>query len=482
MSKIKYISELTGSGKTGKILDTISQNDEKYIIAVPNRSLCKEIFARLTERDVLDGIHIVNMDTHETPSVVLATILRTPGKHRIVITTHASYQLALNDGLISNIKNKWNLIIDEELTFYKTHEFNVSDVTKDIIEKTIKVVDYDSMFYEIKPVSNRLWNDVMVGECTDTFLNHPDYVSLVKYAHSEHYTTLVPKDNYDAFINEDVNLLKKKFKKFYTISICNKNYFNTFKDTVILSSCFEQTISYLLLKWMGFDLHRVSVPYSREYHPNSHLITLNYYCKSNWSNILKNKAVIDGDGHLTLEDHIRNKILIDLDGEDFIFNANVEFRKKFKSGKLVTSTHGVNKYIDYTNMVFMPSLNATASLVNVLSYFGITRKQIDFSRNVLHAYQFISRGAIRKANNGSVVNVYVMDKRTVDFLKSLYPLATVKFHNAEQLVKPDTSRKRVAVPNNVRSFMSRVKSRLASGEKLRKSTQEKYEKYVKQYY
>ena len=389
--------------------------------------------------------------------------------------------MALNDGLISNIKDKWNLIIDEELTFYKNHEFNVSDVSKDIIERTIRVIDYDDKFYEVKPLSKRLWNDVIVGECKDTFLNHPEYVSLVKYAHSDHYTTLVPKENYDAFINQDVDILKRKFKKFYTISICNTNYFKTFKDTIILSSCFEKTISYRLLTWMGFNMKKMIVPNSREHHPNSHLITINYYCKSNWSNILKSKTLID-DNNLTLEDHIKDQIILDLNGKDFIYNANVNFRKKFKLGKLVTSTHGVNKYINHTNMVFMPSLNATASLVNVLSYFGITRKDIDFSRNVLHAYQFISRGAIRKANNGEPINIYVMDKRTVDFMRELYPKANVIFHNTERLIQTSSSRKRNPVPNNIRSFMSRVKSRMNNGEKIRVSTKQKYDSYMAKYY
>lgn len=481
MATINYISELTGSGKTGLILDQIANSDERYIIAAPNKSLCKEIFTRLTERDVLDGMHIINMDTHESPSVVLAHTLEKPKSMRIIITTHASYDLALNDGLISNIKDKWNLVIDEELSFYKTHEFNVSEVSKDILEDTINVKEYNEDFYEVIPASNRLWNEVVIGECIDTFLNHPEYVSFVKHAHCDHYTTLIPKENYDTFLSTDVSLLKKKFKKLYTISICNANFFSTFKSTTILSSFFEETISFNLLKWMDLDLKRIQVPHHRPFHPNSELITLHYYCKSNWSNILKSKEIIDGRNGLTLEEHIKDKILIDLAGKDFIFNANIGFRKKFNYGKLVTSIHGVNKYIDYTNMVFMPSLNATASLVNILSYFGITRKHIDFSRNVLQAYQFISRGAIRKANNGEEVNVYVMDQRAVDFLKVIYPYAKTKYHNAEKFVKPNV-RKKETVPNNVRSFMSRVKSRLGNGEKLRPATIAKYEKMIEQYY
>jgi len=77
--------------------------------------------------------------------------------------------------------------------------------------------------------------------------------------------------------------------------------------------------------------------------------------------------------------------------------------------------------------------------------------------------------------------VYVMDKRTVDFLKVIYPNANTMYHDAEKFVKPSV-RKKVTVPNNVRSFVSRVKSRLSNGEKIRPSTITKYEKLIQQYY
>lgn len=479
MAVINYVSELTGSGKTGKILDKISNDKEKYIIAVPNRALCEEINNRLQSRNVTEGVMIVNMDTCEKPSVKLADVMRKPDKTRIVITTHTSFELAMDDTLFNNIKGKWGFIIDEELTFYHTHEFNVSELSKALIEDTISVSSYNEMFYTVEAQSQSLWDDIANGECEETFLNHPDYVSFVKYANSKYYTTLVPKAIYDVFLREDTDLSNNKFKKFYAISISNKKFFETFKHTTILSSFFEYTISYKLLEWLNIPMNKLELYKVGKTHPNSSLITLNYFCKNNWSNIHKNRKVVESG--LTLEEHIKNVILADIDQNDFIYNANINFRKGFGNGKLVTSMHGVNKYINYTNMVFMPSLNATASLVNILSYFDISRKDIDFSRNVLHAYQFVSRGVVRKVNNHEEANIYIMDKRTMDFLHRLYPYATVKFHDCDRLVE-NGNRKSPTIPNNVRSFMSRVKSRLSRGEKVRDVTIKKYEKYIEEYY
>lgn len=481
MAVINYVSELTGTGKTGKLLDKISRDTEQYIIAVPNRSLCTEIHTRLIDRGATDEIQIINMDTQDTPSRVLSEVLKSPKDTRIIITTHTSFELAMDDTLFESIKNKWSFIIDEELTFYKTHEFNVSELSKAIIEDTVSVKAFNRDFYEIVPTCGELWDDVRDGVCEETFLNHPDYVSFVKYAKSGYYTSLVPKTLYDNFIREKTDLGNNKFKKFYAISICNEKFFDTFKHTTILSSFFEYTISYKLMGWMGLSLNKLTLFEAPKTHPNSSLITLTYYCESNWSNIHKNKKVIDDGYHLTLEEYVKQSILMDLDGKDFIYNTNVNFRKGFGKGILVTSVHGVNKYINYTNMVFMPSLNATASLVNILSYFDISRKEVDFSRNVLQAYQFVSRGVVRKVNNEEEANIYIMDHRTMEFLGKLYPHATIKFKNCDSLVKMNT-RKPERIPNNVRSFMSRVKRRLNDGDTIRSSTITKYEKLIEQYY
>lgn len=479
MSEIQVVSELTGSGKTGRTLDVIAKSTDRWIIAVPNKSLCKEIFARLTERDVLDGIRIINSDTDDAPTTLLSNVLRNPKNTNIIITTHASYDIALGEGTTNIIRDKWKLVIDEELSFYKTHEFNVSEVTQDLLLKTINVREYDSIFYEVIPKSKVLWNDIEVDDCHDTFLTHPYYKDFVRHANSNMYTTLIPKENYDAFLKADADLLKRKFKKLYTISICNQNFFDVFKSTTILSSFFEFSIGYKLLQYMNVNMKHIKYDGMSTIHPNSDVVTINYYTNSNWTNVLKNKKI--NKSNETLENHIKDVIQLQLQGKDFIYNTNVKFRKKFSKGVLVTSIHGVNKYVDYTNMVFMSSLNATASLVNLLSHFGITRNEIDFSRTVLNAYQFISRGAIRKGNNRESVNIHVMDKRTANFLKILYPNANLVYQNAERMIE-DTKKSKTIVPNNVRSFMSRVKHRLDNGDNLRQSTLDKYKTYKKLYY
>ena len=58
---------------------------------------------------------------------------------------------------------------------------------------------------------------------------------------------------------------------------------------------------------------------------------------------------------------------------------------------------------------------------------GITRKDIDFDRNVLSAFQFVSRGAIRDVSNKKSIDIYVMDRRTAVFLEQMFPKSKVEY-------------------------------------------------------
>lgn len=479
--KINYVSELTGSGKTSTILDNISKCTEKYIIALPNKTLCDEVFDRLTDRGLLDEIQVINTDTRKIPSRYLGETIMNFKKTRIIITTHVSLLRGVRDAVLHKTKD-WNLIIDEEMPFYVHHEFNVSELSKSIIEKTIDVTEYDEVCYSLTPKDQLLWNDILIGRCDDTFLQHPAFVELIKYASLDTYTTLIPKDQYHEFLNGVGCIKDGKFTKFNVISILNDEFFSSFKSMTVLCSFFEKTVSFKLLEWLDMNLIRQR-PQKNPlvYHPNSTLVTINYYTKSNWSSLLKNRPVQHIDPNMTLEAFVRDHILKSINNKPFIYSTNISLRDNFGSGKLVTSTHGVNKYIDHTTMVYMPSLNATASLVNTLSYFGITRRYIDFSRNVIGAYQFISRGAVRKRNNKEPIQLYLMDRRAALFIKELFPNAEMVYHDAESYLNKEGKSKN-SVPNNVRSFVSRVRKRMKDGVSVRDKTLTKYNKLLKEYY
>ncbi len=483
---LNYVSEITGSGKTNNVLNRVAKSKDKYILAFPTRELCNEIHQYLVMRGVIDGVDVIHSLTTPVPSKEIAKVMVSKQSTRIILTTHASLRLCINEGIIGEMSD-WHLIVDEEMEFFRTHEFNVSEHSAPLLDAVIDVVSYDDTFYRIVPTSDKLWDDILSGKSGDTFMDHPKLVDIVSYSASPQYITLIPKAVYDRYHVDVASLKDGKFKKLYAMSILHQRFFNAFKDITVLCSFYEHTISHRMLDWIGVPTQRMVVGKTAQSHANSELINIHYYTNANWTQTLKRKEIRDPNGRVSIEEYVRNNILSKLTNKAFIYTSNKNLRGKayFGSGTLVTSIHGVNSYINHTNMVYMQSLNATGSEVNLLSYFGIARKEVDFARTVLGAYQFISRGAVRKTNNKETITVFVMDKRTVDFLLKVFPKANVTYHETDAMIieelrinRPD----RPTVPPKVRAMVSRVRRKLRAGEDVRQKTLDRYNNALRQFY
>ena len=475
---VNYISDLTGSGKTEYLIEEITKNVNKnndlYIILTPNRVLCDEIYTRFFLKDefVDDLACNIHQKTVINPSKEIKKLLKSK-THNVLITTHASFLLGVKS---NKILNDWNLVLDEEMPLYKEHEINITATSKPIIDQTVSFKEYDSNFYSVEASNVLLWMNIASDLVNDSFINNHDYSNLVKYTMNDKFITLVSKHILEKFneTNEKLDNEGKSFSKFYAMSFLSMDFLKQFKSVLVVCSFFEKTISYKLFKQFGCNLTKKEIPTYFDKHPNSSKITLHYFFEKNWSTHLRKTKI---NRQKTIEELIYEKLTSLIGEKSFLFNANVSFRSKFSKGTLAVSTHGINRYKNYTELVFMPSLNATSSIISMLSNFGLNRETVDFSRNVLAAYQFVSRGAVRDLNNTKDVNIYVMDRRTIDFLKEVFPDAKVVYHETDI----ETGKKK-SIPNNVKSFMSRVKKRLKNGESVRQKTIDKYNEYLQYYY
>lgn len=477
--EIHYLSSLTGTGKSEHVIQKIASDEEKYIIVAPNRELCDEIYTRLVygcnniDADV--DAKVIHQNTNEKPSKVLRQVLETSSVTRIVVTTQAAFLLMIN----STIEvGDWNLILDEEMSIFNEHEINVTKYTKSILEDTLDFEkSKDNGFYNVGLQSPMLGLNLSAGVVRDTFLNNKQYRALVDDILSDKYETMVSEDSLESFDSVILDDGGKRFSKFYAIGLLRVSMLYKFKSILILCSFFEKTITYKILKYLDCNLQPYHfVPAIRE-HPNTDKIRIHYFFDMNWSTTLRRTKV---DKKKTVEEVVYDNIKALVGNQKFLYNANVSFRGSIKGGTLAASTHGINKYKTYTELAFMPSLNATSATVKLLSKFGMKRNEIDFARNVLTAYQFSSRGAIRDMNNNKEVNLYVMDKRTASFLKSVFKEAKVINHPLDDIVNNDTPK--LVIPNKVKSFMSRVKRRLNNGENVRNATLQKYREYYEEYY
>lgn len=483
--KIRYVSEITGSGKTMKLIDEISKSTENYVVAFPSKDLCSEVANTLERRRGTD-IVVINSDTTKNPSKYLSETLKDPKKFRTIITTHAALHNSISQDIYTYL-DKWNLCLDEEFPIHEVISFSISEFSESIIDGVLDYEEYDDTFMKVIPKDKNLWEEIEQKTFQDTFMENPQFTKMISYANSSEFDCLIPKKLLDSYFHKKVNSGKSSYRRFTVVAVLKNDFIESFNSTTFLCSQFESTITYKMLNWRGFNkIPRIEYDVPK-FHPNSHLVSIHYFSEKNWSLMTKNmrmKGITRNGDESTLAKEVKNFILRDIGNKNFIYTANKDEREGFGSGKLVVSLMGVNTYTNTHNAVFMPSLNATASEADILKFFGLTRSEVDHSRSVLTAYQFVSRCAIRDPKNDKNVSLYVMDKRTALFIKSLLPEAQLIYHNWKKyyICDEEKSKNKKTVPAKDRSFVSRVRKRLANGETLRPSTIKKYDKILDEYY
>lgn len=468
---ITYSDSITGSGKTTEAIDLMfKKRKEKFIMVVPNKRLCKEIHDSIKKRDKSELVQVINQDTVNGISTT-THFSKEFGNldYRIIITTHVTFMNSVHNMSMYTTPSKWNLIIDEELALYAEHDITVSQTTVGLLTGHFSFIKKDENFYTVNQYRYVDNYNMTTTETRDDFLKLPAFLTLNKFVFSPRFETLIPVTVYDRMLACKTDI-RTTDVKFTGVSVLKDNFLSKFKSVLILSAFFEHTIMYKLLTSLNVKLNKVETPQKLQ-HNNSELITMHYFTESNWSKSLRTTI---HSKNTSYEDAISMMIVKLLNKEQFIYNTNLNSRGLFNDGTLVTTIHGVNEYIEYNNMVFMPSLNATSNTVSTLSSFGMSRKEIDFSRNVLSAYQFVSRGCLRKEDNDRPVNIFVMDKRTVDFLETVFPKAKVIFHGVQVAKNP--------IPSNVRSFMSRYKNDTDVGKLITQKREKTYNEYYKEYY
>jgi hypothetical protein len=467
--KLEYLSNTTGSGKTEFITNLVKINsNQKYIMVVPNRDLCSEINQRLLDKGV-DDIFIINQLTTDKPVKTLKQAV-SEQKNRVIITTQAAFKSAIIEGL--KFKKDWNLILDEDFSPIVEHEIYLTKATIGVLTTCfdfIKVED-DEFYYDVNP-NNEFLNEIFVTQnLQDSILSNKAFRNLVSFSYSKSFNTRIDTTMHNRILEFEKDTNTHKGIKFFSVSMLDVDEFFQFKSVLISSSCYEHSLSYKIFKNLGVKLIQIDLVDEVLCQDFSH-VNIKYFTDKNWSTMLRKTLTREGK---TVENVVYERSIADIGDSPFIFNANTSFRSKAFKGKLVTSIHGVNKYIKYRNMVYMPSLNATGDLVRFLSHINITRKEIDFDRNVLSAFQFVSRGAVRDRNNKETINMFVMDKRTASFLNKMFPLSNIEYICI--------ARQKQKVPDHVKSFVCRVKKRLKRKDNVRETTLKKFKTYMLEYY
>lgn len=459
MTDITYIDGNTGSGKTAHIINEISKSTENFLIVAPTRELCNEIADRFTDRSI-DAL-VVHQLVTSTPQQKLYNALDNM-KNRVVITTQASFYMIFTSGIPN--KGTWNIVFDEDFNIIKDHSVSYSQHTRRLIKAFFRFSkDRKRNLYSVTEKNEQLFE---IHQSEETFLDSRQFKDLATHIVSPNYDTYMLPSHYDK-LNKKLasNSATRRANMF---SVMNIKSLGMFKSITVVAACFEETVTYKLLKELGANLTKKTITSGNS--KPKYKVNVYHYVNKNWSSTLRKKQV----GRTTVEEKVYAKVKDHIAGKKFIFNTNVSFRDKVTDGVLVTAMFGVNSYMDFSTMVYLPSLNATVEQVNVLGHFGISRKDVDESRNMITAYQFVSRGAVRDMNFEGEINIHVPDKRTADFLKKKLENVTIIYDRAIVNRKP--------VPAKIKTLVSRTKRLLQEGKNMRQSTIDRYHEALEEYY
>ena len=426
-----------GSGKTTDLITELSNpNKDIVVLAAPSKDLLKEtqgkvqirIDQSISPRSNNNSV-LITEDEFDKPTKELLERLGDSYNSKHLLGTTQGFTTYVINELIRNkilYKNK-HLVIDEVFPgiIHTQLDMRIGFGFMDSLVRTNVTGKPGVHKIKIKYGHENTFRNILKGKGGPTNQSKP----------FEPLAQILLNSAYDTYTYSDKDLSNVERLNF--ISIVNPDFLNIFKSTKILSAHYFLSELYHVLHSQDVEHNKLFPKHDHKHLAKGKYVNIKYFTDNNWSRHFRNKRK---DGQSNFERIV--KWLNDNIEGDFIYNANKAerdccFNNPNHEAKLVTSMYGVNKYDDYTNAVFLPSFNIPPEINTLLIKLKINPKDINFSRNVLAAYQFCMRTEIRKLDSANQCNFYVMDKRTADFLLSVFPGASVEKIDGLGLVEED---------------------------------------------
>lgn len=447
---------ITGSGKSYAAIRACINKQQKTLIVVPTLILANEyerdIKQYTSDESITTFTKVVTSEKTEkkqsTVSLLASTIdsVKSIKFNTIIITTHETFKLALLDNY-SNFSG-FHLLIDENIQLISNSKFDLTKMTAENFLHWFNYKETDNNLYEmrLKCEHEDTVNKISMKTIHDDFINDGK-IEFLDFSKSNSFTTYITKDSLQKAIDL-IDTPSVDGARIYTLSVINKDVLQQFKSVVILAALFEMTELRKCLEIAGFTIkYKKFSNRETEKHTNGSRLKIHYLTYRN--NSLTFKALKDEKCDMDNEDLMVTYFMEEvIQGNKFIINNNVVAREKRiythyqalphqneldARGVLVTATAGVNKYSHINYALYTTSRNVDNAEKEILSNFGIDEDFANADRNLLSAYQFIARTSIRDPAATQDVHICCIDKRTADFLASLYPGAEIFKHDVPSL-------------------------------------------------
>ena len=387
-TKITVDARGAGSGKTRdyicpKLNEQIN-NNQLTLLVVSGKKLQTQYAENLqTEFNITHQFRVVNSDNTESTTVqaeVLDLMLTIPFGSVICITQQTFFNLDIE----SNIKRRFNLIIDEAIIPYQFPKYSAK---KNQIDWT----------QAIRADKKEFGPYVGVQTTQDSSADG----SLIKTLKKTNWVT-------HALTKSLTKLQAQECDALCFFQILDPHVLADWTSIHIAAAALEHTPMGDWLKTCQFE-----ITYTHEFELITYPATLHTPADLNWSKTRRND---DADVQATYTKYVKNRN----HNGNILRLPNVDDTTVFESHLLKHNPHGMNNLTDYDAITLDCALNLSKEQSKFLQmYFNVDAAKVKMYTASYLFYQSIMRTALRVQNNTRHVDVYVLDTVAAKQLKKL---------------------------------------------------------------
>lgn len=428
---LQYDDRLCGRGKTTDLWKRVNKSKEQFLVVSPTVELNKQ------QAEGIENCRRIDSDTTSGTERVRKELLEAmhDGKQRNILATHRALPVlirSMNEDAFSSLGH-YHLVLDEafsdctnEVSYNFGHEMAtllVKDWT--YIEQTPKWPDVLEVSGSLNPRLQQLAEETT--GCS--VLGDADQLRrMATRILDPLYRTFIHRRGYEALKGavED-----SRTAAFTLVSFLCPTAFAKFKSVTCLSAFFRETEYALVSEALGVQFSNISPPEAPTTYANSARLHIHHFTEHKWTT--GRRQLLDEQGRSNI-DKVQAFIKEDVGENPIIYNAHKEDRKQleaWKSGELVTETHGRNDLRHHTKAAFLGSRNASPQLALLLRAMKVSRHQIDSARTLLAGFQLFMRTNLREEADNQIVDIYCADMLMVNFMLRVFPDAIIQRHEIQ---------------------------------------------------
>jgi hypothetical protein len=329
----------------------------------------------------------------------------------IAITTHAALPYIKH---FEN-KDKWHLIIDEEMQVVRYQQHQIPRMHY-LISDHVEVTRVNSIYGQIEVVDDGAMREIARNEDDDEILE--TLSDTCRILRNEHWDTFVNMEQYERLRRGEGHVLA-----FH--SVLKPEILDGFASVFMTSANFEDSQVFKVWGSLGVEFKpdpefARGLRYSE--HPNGEAVTIYYVTDHQWSRYRRNKALEDGT---TISDHMIQAAKKLFPSGGFLWHANKSIDEDpfgLPAQRLPNKPHGLNTFMNFDDVVFLSSLNPPPDHFRFLKeQYGISGDEVRGFTYLASAYQAIMRTSIRDPESRTPKRILGPDLFVAEYLHDVFP-------------------------------------------------------------